>query len=217
MNSKILLLLIFAITIVGCDTRSKFAQKLEKNHDVYQYKWTVTELGRLVDTTFIDSTNLNSILDFKMIDLEGNVKSVDMEIAIKQYISNIESEKPKLYPIFEIKNTSKVILPVFGQGLWDRIWGKVVLDKKTMKVLKIKFNHSEAPGLGGNINDSTFSHQFKGSTINIANSNYSLYQSGKEVIQGNQRIDGVSGATMTSKGVIEMLNNDLMKYEKYLR
>lgn len=218
MKTRTFLILTLVATIYSCDTRSKFFKDIEKNYDAYQYQWTVLELGMLADSLFTDSTDLKSILDFKTIDLKGSVKSVDMETAIKNYISNIEDEKPKLYPIFEIKNTSKVILPVFGQGLWDKIWGKVLLDKESLEVLKIEFSHkSETSGIGGNINDPTFKEQFNGSTINLLGNNYSLYQSEKIVIEGNLRIDGMSGATMTSRGAIEMLNSDLIKYKEYLR
>ena len=218
MRTKIFLILTSAISIFGCDTRPKFVQDLEKNRDVYQLRWTMTEFGRLADTTFTDSTDLKSILDFKTIDVKGAVKSVDMETAIKLYNSNIENKKPELYPIFEIKNTSRVILPVFGQGLWDKIWGKVVLDKNSMKVIDMEFDHkSETPGIGANIKDSIFTNQFIGSKIYLNENTYTLFQEDNMKIDGKQWIDGISGATITSEGAIQMLNKDLVKYEKYLR
>ena len=204
--------------IISCDKRPKFIQEYEKNKDLYEYQLTVTELGKLAGTTFTDSTDLKSILDFKMIDLKGSVKSVDMETAIKQYLANTKNKKPDLYPIFEIKNTSKVILPVFGQGLWDKIWGKVVLDKNSMKVIDMKFDHkSETPGIGAKIKDSIFTNQFIGSKIYLNENTYTLHQEDKMKIDGRQRIDGISGATITSEGAIQMLNKNLVKYEKYLR
>ena len=123
-----------------------------------------------------------------------------------------------MYPIFEIKNTTKVILSVFGNGLWGKIWAKVVVDKKSFEVVDIDFDHkSETPGVGGNINEAAFRDQFIGSIVKLENNTYSLYKEDKLIIDGNQRIDGMSGATITSKGAIEMLNNDLMLYKNYLR
>lgn len=217
MKKKLLLILTIGVVLIACDQRPKWFQNHEKNKDVYQLKWTISELGQLADSTFTDSTDLKTILDFKTIDLNGIVKSVDMQTAIKLYNSNIENEEENLYPFFEIRNTSKVILPVFGQGLWDKIWGKVILDKKTMKVLNMEFEHKgETPGRGGNIDDPAFKAQFIGSKIDLLSNTYSLYQEANLVIEGKQKIEGMSGATITSKGAIEMLNDDLLKYKKYL-
>lgn len=217
MKSKLLILITLTSLIISCIKRPKFVNEFEKNKNKYEYQSTITELGKLADTTYTNSTDLKSIMDFKTIDLNGSIKSISMETAIQQYVSNTKNNKPEFYPIFEIKNTSKVILPVFGQGLWGRIWGKVMLDKESMKVIKIEFDHrSETPGIGGNINDSIFNHQFMGSTAYLTKNDYSLYQSDEIIIEGKQRIDGISGATITSKGAIEMLNSDLMKYKEYL-
>ena len=123
MNIKTLILLTLIILIIGCDTRPKFFQDVEKTRDEYELKWASIELGKLADSTFTDSTDLKSVLNFKTIDLKGEVTSVDMETAVRLYTSNTKSENLNLYPIFEIKNTSKVIVPVFGMGLWDKNMG----------------------------------------------------------------------------------------------
>ncbi|AUC15815.1 hypothetical protein BTO06_11940 [Tenacibaculum sp. SZ-18] len=51
MNANLLLLITLAVIVISCDTRPKFVQEFEKNKDVYKYQWTVTDLGKLVDTT----------------------------------------------------------------------------------------------------------------------------------------------------------------------
>jgi Na+-transporting NADH:ubiquinone oxidoreductase subunit C len=183
-----------------------------------QTDWTIKHLGKLSDPLFNDSTDLNSILSFKTIDLKGNINPVKMDEGLALYKKNMKDKNPTLYPIFEIKNSPHVILPVYGEGLWDKIWGEVIVNKETLEIININFGHfSETPMIGDRIRDSIFTSQFIGKTINIKENNFALYQNEKKVIEGNHRIDGISGATTTSAGAIKMLNEDLTKYTSYFR
>ncbi|NOQ75085.1 MAG: FMN-binding protein [Crocinitomix sp.] len=214
MKKKLLLFFTICFVLISCDQGLDLGQNL----GVHKKDRITNEFGNLADSTYTDSTDLKTILDFKTIDMNGAIESVEEAIAINLYIENISSKEAEVFPIFEIQNTSRVILPVYGHGLWGRIWAKVVVDKSTMKVANIEFGHkSETPGIGGNINEPEFKTQFIGSEIDLTTNNFSLYQGGKSLIEGQQKIDGMSGATITSKAAIEMLNNDLLKYKPYLR
>ncbi|MFT5824178.1 MAG: Na+-transporting NADH:ubiquinone oxidoreductase subunit C [Crocinitomix sp.] len=209
-----LLLFTICIVLISCNR----GPDLSQNIDVHRIDRIIDEFGKLADSTYSDSTVLGTIMDFKTIDMNGVIESVEEGRAINLYYENIRSKKTSVFPIFEIRNTSKVILPVYGHGLWGKIWAKVVIDKATMNVLNIEFGHkSETPGIGGNINEPEFKTQFIGSKIYLSKNNFSLYKNDKKLIEGEQKIDGMSGATITSKAAIEMLNNDLLKYKPYLR
>jgi Na+-transporting NADH:ubiquinone oxidoreductase subunit C len=214
---KLISLVVTGIILISC-TQTKLSNEfLEHVHDSRE-KWIIKNFGILADSTFNDSTDLKSLIAFKTIDSKGSIENIEMDLAIKLYQENINNERIKLYPIFEVKNSPNVILPVYGQGLWDKIWGRVILDKKTFKITNIDFNHkNETPGIGGNINDPQFKAQFIGTSIHFSSNSYSLYQDSTKVTEGKQKIDGMSGATVTSKGVVQMLNDGLSKYEKYLR
>lgn len=114
-------------------------------------------------------------------------------------------------------------LPVSGYGLWSTIYGFLAIegDGKTVKGLAF-YQHGETPGLGGEIEKDWFQNQFIGKSIVDANN--TLVSVG--VVKGkvvdtvpadkrNNFVDGISGATITSKGVDVFLKADLEKYELF--
>lgn len=109
------------------------------------------------------------------------------------------------------------IFPLEGKGLWGPIWGYVSLKPDMNTIYGVTFDHKgETPGLGAEINTTPFESQFleKG-----------LYENGKyvaiKVVKGRatpgskHEVDGISGGTITSKALEEMVHDGLFKYEKY--
>lgn len=110
------------------------------------------------------------------------------------------------------------ILPLEGKGLWGPIWGYVSLKEDMVTIDGVTFDHKgETPGLGAEINTTEFESQFPGKN---------LYRDGKfvgvKVLKGTAdpqsryEVDGISGGTITSKGLEAMVYDGLLKYEKYL-
>lgn len=110
------------------------------------------------------------------------------------------------------------ILPLEGKGLWGPIWGYVSLMEDLITIDGVTFDHKgETPGLGAEINTTEFESQFPGKN---------LYRDGKfvgvKVLKGTAdpqsrfEVDGISGGTITSKGLEAMVYDGLLKYEKYL-
>jgi Na+-transporting NADH:ubiquinone oxidoreductase subunit C len=82
------------------------------------------------------------------------------------------------------------------------------------------FDHaSETPGLGAEIADRPFEDQFKGKKIFDQQSNFRPVR----VVRGSapaddpHAVDGISGGTITSNGVTNMLRNELELYKPYFR
>lgn len=109
------------------------------------------------------------------------------------------------------------IFPLEGKGLWGPIWGYVSLKPDMSTIAGVTFDHKgETPGLGAEINTTSFEFQFidKG-----------LYENGKfisvKVVKGGatpgskHEVDAISGGTITSKALEEMVHDGLLKYEKY--
>ena len=63
--------------------------------------------------------------------------------------------------------TDYVVLPVFGYGLWNNIWGFVALESDLNTIQGVKFQHAgETPGLGARIeSDQEVQDRYKGKTI----------------------------------------------------
>jgi len=94
----------------------------------------------------------------------------------------------------------------------------VALKEDLVTIDGVTFDHKgETPGLGAEINTTEFESQFPGKN---------LYRDGTfvgvKVLKGNAdpqsrfEVDGISGGTITSKGLEAMVYDGLIKYEKYL-
>ena len=111
------------------------------------------------------------------------------------------------YPVFiaNVDGETKYILALHGAGLWGPLWGYISLDQDKNTVYGADFSHQgETPGLGGK-------HIF----VDGVFKSIAVVKPGKSVA-GQDYIDGISGGTITSKGVDAMLFNSLNGYVKFL-
>ena len=114
----------------------------------------------------------------------------------------------------------KYIIPLAGMGLWGPIWGYVSLDDDCTTVYGAFFDHQgETPGLGAEITKPAFTDQFRGKQM-FKDDQFvpvTVVKKG-QVPQGNQDyVDGISGGTITSKGVAAMLDDCLSPYKAFLQ
>ena len=118
----------------------------------------------------------------------------------------------------EIDGQKKYVFPVFGAGLWGAIWGYVTLNEDKDTVYGAYFSHaSETPGLGAEIQSySAFQQQFEGKKVlDGAEVALEVVKSGQA--QGHvNKVDGITGGTMTSNGVDAMLKDCLNNYKAFL-
>ena len=111
-------------------------------------------------------------------------------------IEFIEEELP-LYLV----NDSISVIPLQGKGLWGPIWGYIAIAPDGKTIVGANFDHkSETPGLGGEITTEKFQSQFKGKRI--SNDGYYI----------PVEFDAITGATKTSNGVKEMIDNTMQQY-----
>lgn len=113
----------------------------------------------------------------------------------------------------------KYIIPLAGMGLWGPIWGYVSLDDDCTTVYGAFFDHQgETPGLGAEITKPAFTDQFRGKQMFKDDQFVPVTVVKKEQVpQGNQDyVDGISGGTITSKGVAAMLDDCLSPYKAFL-
>ena len=124
------------------------------------------------------------------------------------------------YPLFVLKKDGEnvYVVPVVGTGLWGPIWGYITIAGDGKTVVGAVFDHkSETPGLGAEINQPSFQKPFEGKTIFDENGEYVGIKVMKGGAQGSQHgVDAISGGTITSNGVTEMIVRTLKIYEPYL-
>ncbi|GAB1446763.1 MAG: NADH:ubiquinone reductase (Na(+)-transporting) subunit C [Cyclobacteriaceae bacterium] len=132
----------------------------------------------------------------------------------------------RMFPVFKYvseKDSTQIeayILPVYGNGLWDKIWGFIALDNKLETVKGVSFGHkSETPGLGARISDDpVISERYVGKKIYDDKGelvSVNMVKGEKGLPLDTHHVDGMSGATMTGNGVNKMLKDYLDCYESY--
>ena len=126
--------------------------------------------------------------------------------------------------ICNVEGQTVYVIPVKGAGLWGGIWGYVAIESDGQTVRSAYFNHeSETAGLGAEIKDNAkWQHKFDGKKLyaedNDAEIALSVLKAGKSPeIKDQNRVDAVTGATLTSNGVNEMLHTGLARYAEILK
>ena len=119
--------------------------------------------------------------------------------------------------VCEVEGATKYILPVYGAGLWGPIWGYIALNDDKDTVFGVYFNHAgETPGLGAEIVKPIFQDQFLGKKV-MENGAVALgVEKNGKVSKPDYQVDGISGGTITSKGVDSMIKTCLSNYNAFL-
>lgn len=153
--------------------------------------------------------------------LDGSVDEATkaFDIDLKNELSkDIENQRFPLY-VAEQDGKKFYIVPLRGAGLWDAIWGYVALEGDLNTIKGTVFDHKgETPGLGAEITQKWFQDRFIGEKI--------MDQSGEvvgvAVTKGNtsqakddNKVDAISGATITGDGVTNMIKERLSNYKNY--
>lgn len=125
------------------------------------------------------------------------------------------------YPIYiaEKDGQKYYIIPLYGAGLWDAIWGYVALESDKNTIFGASFDHKgETPGLGAEINQSWFEDQYIGKTIMEGDTFVSVKAIKGGAPAGDMHdVDAISGGTITSDGVTKMVEERLKNYLPYLK
>lgn len=195
----------------------------------------VMQLEKGDDVLGIYSQRIKSIV----VDINGDEVTLDEKgkPIVAENVSILKNFKKdpedRQYPVFMFineQNPSQVdayILPMYGNGLWDKIWGFVALDAKLETIVGVSFDHQqETPGLGARIASPEFQSRFEGKkilneageivSVNVQRGEKGGGQASIDAFAGNpHQVDGLSGATLTAKGVNAMLMQYLNSYEAY--
>ena len=117
--------------------------------------------------------------------------------------------------ICRVNGETKYVVPVYGMGLWGAISGYIALNADKSTVYGVYFNHeSETAGLGAEIKDNkAWQEKFQGKKLFKNGDDKTIALSvEKKVEDPTTQVDAVTGATLTSNGVRDMLHEALGKY-----
>ena len=199
-------------------TAQKLAPYQDRNIELEKKQNILSSVGVNVirdqsEEKFSDYIKESLVLNYKGEEIEGEAFSIDLAKELKK---EIKDQSMPLY-ISNIDGIRSYIIPLRGKGLWGPIWGYIAIKDDLNTVYGAVFDHkSETPGLGAEINRPFFQDPFVGKTIFEEGVFTSIL-----VIKGgadegdNHAVDGISGGTITSDGVSDMLKERLERYLPY--
>ena len=163
-----------------------------------------------IETLYID------FVSNQLIQIEGNYDHIKASasaesssiIPKKQDIA-ILKRRENVAPIYvwysEEEQIQKVVLPIRGYGLWGTLYGYISLEADLNTVKGIEYyDHKETPGLGGEVDSPDWKSDWNGKKVYNSSGEVILYVT-KGPSSEDYEIDGISGATLTSNGVTNMI------------
>jgi Na+-transporting NADH:ubiquinone oxidoreductase subunit C len=123
--------------------------------------------------------------------------------------------------IYEVRDDGQLktlVLPIRGYGLWSTLWGFIAIDfshassdPTSLTVTGLTYyKHGETPGLGGEVDNPLWKGKWPGKRVYDANWHVNLEVAKNG--EGDYHVDAISGATLTSNGVSNMLSYWLGEY-----
>ncbi len=178
-------------------------------NDVFN-KNIVGEIVNLENGSIIPESQYDDVLNLKDFDVKilANSSKYGKSIPPNKDIAGIR-RMPKdmaVYKVVKDGEVQKYIFPIYGKGLWSTMYGFIALSKDLHTIEGFTFyEHGETPGLGGEIDNPKWKHLWVGKHAFDDNWNLKI-----RVLKGKAdrnssnfkyEIDGLSGATLTTRGV----------------
>src|SRR5690606_31580469 len=149
-------------------------------------------------------------------EVQEGVEAFDVDLA-KEIKKDPFDQNFPLY-LAEVEGEEFYIIPLRGAGLWNAIFGYIALEKDANTIKGVVFDHlGETPGLGAEITQLWFRERFAGEKImkdgEIVGVDVAKGQ--PSTSKDDNRVDAISGATITGDGVADMLEERLQHYKPY--
>lgn len=217
--------ILVSIAAVTLMTRQEENKKLEKIKNILL-------AGDLLDKGTDIKSTYEKYIDGAIIDLEKgqklpeddytdelNVDGFEIKNIVKhpKYGKSIPANEdlagikrmPRYMSVYFVKTDNtidKIILPVYGKGLWSTMYGFMALGKDLKTIEGFTFyEHGETPGLGGEVDNPNWKKIWRGKEAFDED-----WQVKIEVIKGRvdassdkakYQVDGLSGSTLTTRGI----------------
>lgn len=175
---------------------------------------------------FYNKVVSNLVINSKGEKIEGiNADEVNINKEYKKLKANPDAMNLPIYLIAKEDNPkviNKYVIPMYGFGLWDNIWGFLALQADLNTIQGLVLDHKgETPGLGARITSDKIQNRYE--EKKVFNEQMELFSVTMQKGEGNDyskdphKVDGMSGATLTGNGVNEMMVNYLNLYLPYIQ
>jgi Na+-transporting NADH:ubiquinone oxidoreductase subunit C len=163
------------------------------------------------------------IIQDLLVDAQGNVVDSAANVAFNVDMKKNVKLAERQLPVMKCKlddGSTKYVLPVYGAGLWGPIWGYIAVNDDGNTIYGANFSHEgETPGLGARITEQSFQDEFKDKHLFVDGEfkSVAVLKRGQKTTNGAEQIDALTGATITSRGVSDMMADCLAPYEAFLK
>tara|TARA_B100000902_G_C27209249_1_gene863401 strand:- start:94 stop:867 length:774 start_codon:yes stop_codon:yes gene_type:complete len=193
--------------------------KILKVADIYDQKISIADQFVQLESKYVDFNSgelFDEYKDFKIDDYDQIFVTKDPNLSTRvpatEDIAIIKNRENigKIYILRDdFNNIDKLILPIRGYGLWGTLYGYISIEEDFNTISGIEFyDHKETPGLGAEVDNPKWKSSWKGKKI-YKNNEVALKVIKGKVEPGDSqsvyKIDGLSGATITSRGVSNMV------------
>ena len=199
-----------SVAAIGLKDRQEQNQEAEKRRNILQ-------IARLYDPAQPVDAQFEKVKS-RIVDLESGefvaAASVDSRyiIPVTQDLAGIKV-RPRTMEVYLVEEEGvlqQVILPVYGKGLWSTMYGFIALGPDLTTVSGFGFyQHGETPGLGGEIENRSWLAKWPGKVVYDEKGAVKLSVIKGEVnpaaTDARYKVDGLSGATLTARGVSNLL------------
>ncbi|MEJ6491031.1 MAG: NADH:ubiquinone reductase (Na(+)-transporting) subunit C [Flavobacteriales bacterium] len=214
-----------ALLSMGLRDRQDQNEVVKKKMDILKAMLTQAEGEKIsrknADAEFNKYIDLKDaiVLNSKGEKIDGDAFKVDIR---KEIRDKKLPENKRNYPLFIGKKDGKTlyIAPLVGNGLWGPIWGNICIGEDKKTIIGASFAHKgETPGLGAEITQQFFIDRWIGETISDDSGSFAKFEIVKDGSgpTKQQKVDGITGGTITSKGVEEMTNRCMEVYVSYFK
>ena len=219
--------LLLALAASALRERQQFNEEVNVKRNILMAVG-VLDRDREMELDEIDAMYQESVQSFA-VDPDGMViegvsgESLDLEVVLQD-----PDTSRHRYPVFmatDAAGSTVYAIPVFGKGLWSTLYGYLALEADLETVRGMTFYaHGETPGLGAEIEQAWFQDNFVGKKIYDAGELRTI-----QVVKGTVEnriqdpgdrdyfVDGISGATITGRGVSNLLETKVALYEPFFR
>lgn len=224
---SVIMTLIVGGLLAGVSVLLKDKQKESEEIDRQkQILASVMDISSVEDINALYTSRIQSFV----IDIKGNrIDTLDAaKVDVRKEYKNVKDPSGRVYPVFtfmkEDGNTvDAYILPVYGNGLWDNIWGFVAVDTDLNTIRGVTFGHAgETPGLGARITSPEVQDRFAGRKIfdpagDLMAVTMLKGEGNPASALDDHHVNGMSGATITGNGVSAMLKSYMGHYSAFLK
>lgn len=219
--SAIMVILVATLLAIASESLKPFQ---ESNIRKEKMQNILASCGIIVEREKAEEAYTKYIVEELMIGTDGllvdGTEKKPFEIDV---LNEYKSGGQRNFPVFVCKlddGSVSYVLPMVGKGLWGPVWGYVAVSSDFNTISGASFDHKgETPGLGAEINTDNFEMAFIGKKIFEEDGTFKSVK----VVKGGadpsdlHGVDAISGGTITSNGVSEMLERTFKAYEPFLK